>query len=284
MTPYLPLCEVRAHSDEVRAAFEKLLASPRLSARRASQQWRFLRECFEHLLDPNVEEVHVEARKAAQYKFEIEKRLARYYQSAGPTLVFVFLLMDRGTAVREDLIDEDYPSNSGYALLVSQARPGAEPPPGKRELQEYFVRLIEEAARAEFAAYAAVPEVRLASLEGVFVPDGPAYRRIRNVVEQSALKGWTLRHPEYNPSTMRVLSVRVGGVTDAEATVFTEEYWYLRWWSMPESRYAHIYNETNQQRYVLTRAGGRWLIDANIYPPPRATTATGQPRTRTAQR
>lgn len=284
MALYLSLCEVGARADEVRAAFEKLLASPRLSARRASQQWRFLRGCFERLLDPTVEEMHVEARKAAQYKFEIEKRLARYYQAAGPALVFVFLLMDRAVAVREDLIDEDYPSSSGYALLVSHAHLRAALSADKRELQEYFVRLIEDAARAEFAAYAAVPEVRLASLDGVFVPNGPAYRRIRNVVEQNALKGWTIRHPEYNPSTMRVLSVRVGEVTDTQATMFTEEYWYLRWWSMPESRYAYIYNETNHQRYVLTRVGARWLIDANIYPPPRATAATGQLRTRTARR
>ena len=278
MSPYLSLNEVGAHSDEIRAALEKLLASPRLAARRASQQWLFLRGCFERLMNPVAEEVHVEARKAAQYKFEIEKRLARYYQTAGPTLAFVFLLMDRDTAVRQELIDEDYPSNSGYALLVSHARPEMVSPQPERELQEYFVRLIEDAARAEFAAYAAAPEVRLSSLDGVFVSDGPAYRRIRNVVEQRSSAGWTIRYPEYNPSTMRVLSVRVGEITDTEATVFTQEYWYLRWWSLAESRYTYIYNETNHQRYVLMRIGGRWLVDTNIYPPPRATAMRSRPR------
>jgi hypothetical protein len=129
-----------------------------------------------------------------------------------------------------------------------------------------------------------VPEVRLASLEAMFVPDGPAYRRIRNVVEQSALKRWTIRYPEYNPSTMRVLRVRVGEMTEMEATVFTEEYWYLRWWSVDEARYVYIYNEINHQRYVLTRIGGQWLIDANVYPPPRTTPAPSRPKRREIRR
>jgi hypothetical protein len=284
MTPYLSWSEARAREDELRAAFERLLSSPRLAARGTSRQWVFLRGCFERLMDPSAEEVPVEARKAAQYKFEIERRLKRYYQGAGPALAFVFLLADRGSAVRQDLIDEDYPAASGYALLVSHARPEVVSPTPERELQEYFVRLIEDATRAEFATYASAPEVKLSSLDGVFVHDGPAYRRIRNVVEQRSSAQWTIRYPEYNPSTMRVLSVRVSEITDTRATVFTEEYWYLRWWSVTESRYAYIYNETNHQRYILTRVDGRWLVDSNIYPPPRATTAMRGPRGSEARR
>jgi hypothetical protein len=280
MTPYLTLEEIRARVGEVRAAFESLLSSPRIAARTESQQWRFLCSCFEQLMDSATGEAQVEARKATQYKFELEKRMARYYQAAGPALAFVFVLIDRGAAVRRDLIDEDYPSTSGYALLVSHARPEVVSPQPERELQEYFVRLIEDATRAEFAAYAAAPEVKLASLDGIFVHDGPAYRRIRNVAEERSQRRWTIRYPEYNPSTMRVLSVRVAGVTDTEATVFTEEYWYLRWWSVSEGCYSYIYNETNHQRYVLTRVGGRWLIDTNIYPPPRAATAMRKPNNR----
>jgi hypothetical protein len=235
-------------------------------------------------MDPATEEVTVEPRKAAQYRFEIEKRLKRYYRSARPALAFVFLLADRGSALRQELIDEDYPSSSGYVLLVSHARPEVVAPPSERELREYLVRLVEDAARAEFAAYAGAPEVTLASLDGIFVPDGSAYRRIRNIVEQHARRGWTIRYPEYNPSTMRVLGVRVGEVSETQATVFTEEYWYLRWWSETEARYAYVYNETNHQRYILTRVDGRWLVDTNVYPPPRATAATRRPRSEVARR
>ncbi len=284
MTPYLSLSEVRARSEEIRAAFESLLRSPRLAARPTSRQWVFLRACFVRLMDPATEEVTVEQRKAAQYKLEVEKRLARYYRSAGPALAFVFLLMDRGSAVRQDLVGEDYPANAGYVLLVAHARPEAVAPPSELELREYLVRRVEDAARAEFAAYAGVPSVNLSSLDALFVQDGPAYRRIRNVVEQHARRAWTIRYPEYNPSTMRVLSVRVGEVSETQATVFTEEYWYLRWWSETEARYAYVYNETNHQRYILTRVDGRWLVDTNVYPPPRATAAMRHARTGSARR
>lgn len=284
MTPYLSWSEVRAGSEEIRAAFEGLLRSPRLAARPASRQWVFLRACFARLMDPSAEEAFVEPRKAAQYKLEVEKRLRRYYRSAGPALAFVFLLMDRGSALRQDFVDENYPSSSGYVLLVSHARPEVVAAPSELELKEYLVRLVEDAARAEFAAYAATPEVRLSSLDGIFVHDGPAYRRIWNVVEQRSLARWTIRYPEYNPSTMRVLSIRVGDVSETQATVFTEEYWYLRWWSEAEARYAYIYNETNHQRYILTRVDGQWLVDTNIYPPPRATTAARRPKDREARR
>lgn len=114
MTPYLSWSEVRAGSEEIRAAFEGLLRSPRLAARPSSRQWAFLRACFARLMDPATEEVTVEPRKAAQYKLEVEKRLKRYYHAAGPALAFVFLLADRGSAVRQDLVGEDYPSSSGY--------------------------------------------------------------------------------------------------------------------------------------------------------------------------
>jgi hypothetical protein len=172
----------------------------------------------------------------------------------------------------------------GYVLLVTHARPEVIAAPSELELREYLVRLVEDAARAEFTAYAGAPMVNLASLDGLFVPDGPAYRRIRNVIEQHARRGWTIRIPEYNPSTMRVLGVRVGEVSETQATVFTEEHWYLRWWSETEARYAYIYNETNHQRYLLTRVGDRWLVDTNVYPPPRATSAMRRPKDREARR
>lgn len=275
MAPYLGLDEVRANAGDIRAAFESLLGNPRVAARPSSKQWAFLQSCFARLMDPFAEEVHVEQRKAAQYRFEIEKRLRKHYQRAGTALAFAFLLTDRGHALRQELVDDEYPSNAGYVLLVARGQPEAASA-SERASQEYFARLVEDAARAEFAAYEALPEVRLEPLERLFVKDGPAYRRIRDLVERHARRKDTIRQPEYNPSTMRVLDVRVGEVSDEEATVLTEEHWYLRWWSLTESRYVYVYNETNRQRYLLTRVDGRWLIDANLYPPPRATSSARQ--------
>ncbi|MGH9886056.1 MAG: hypothetical protein ACREBE_11035 [bacterium] len=239
----------------------------------------FLRACFARLMNETTEDLLVEPRKAAQYRFEIERRLRTYFQAAGPPLAFVFLLTDRGTAVRQGFVGEDYPATSGYVLLVTHARPEVVAQPSEQGLREFLVRLVEDAARAEFAAYAAMPAVNLSLLEGLFVPDGSAYRRIQNIVEQRAKDRWTIRVPEYNPSTMRVLSVRVSELSGTTATVYTQEYWYLRWWSEIENHYAYIYNETNHQRYLLAHVGDRWLVDANIYPPPRATTAKRRART-----
>jgi hypothetical protein len=283
-TPYLSWSEVQARSGEIRTAFEKLLGSPRVAPRPTSMQWRFLRTCFVRLVDEAAPDVVIEPRKASQYRFEIERRLKDYYQGASTALGFVFSLVDRASALRRGFIEENYPVVAGYVLLVAHARPEAVSSQPEREMREYFLRLVDDATKAEFATYGALPTVNLSPLDGLFVPAGSAYRRIRDLVERHASSRNTIRHPEYNPSTMRVLSSRVGEISASEAIVFTLEYWYLRWWSLTESRYIYVYNETNRQRYVLTHVAGRWLVDTNIYPPPRTVTPLKKARRGVARR
>ncbi len=269
MPQYLVLDEVKARAAEVAACFEQLMRSPRVVVRPASRQWAFLRECFERLLYPKGVEAGLERKRAVQYRFEIEARLREYYQNPSSAHAFVFSLVDHTYALRQRWCDEDYPSTAGYVLLVARSRPEQAPQQRERELREYLARVVEDAARAELAVYSALPALDLSPLRGLFSPAGSAYRRIQDVAERRARGHETIRHPEYNPSTMRTLEVRVVQVGEREARVVTREYWYLRWWSLVEARYTYVYTETNRQRYFLVEDGGRWLVDSNIYPPPR---------------
>ena len=76
----------------------------------------------------------------------------------------------------------------------------------------------------------------------------------------------------HNPSTCRLLSVTVKEVTDTEAQLRTAEYWYLRWWSIPNEGYTYPYRETNRQIWFLRPdPKGIWRVWDNLYPPPRMT-------------
>jgi hypothetical protein len=81
-------------------------------------------------------------------------------------------------------------------------------------------------------------------------------------------RNWTISNPN-NPSTHRLISVKVVRVGAAEAEVRTEEFWYVRWWSLDKRKNAYVYNERNFHKYLLVREAGQWLIDYDIYPPPR---------------
>ena len=73
-----------------------------------------------------------------------------------------------------------------------------------------------------------------------------------------------------NPSTKRVLGVKVKNIEGAEAVVSTTEYWYLRWWDTKTESYTYPYRETNRQQYVLRDEGDAWRVWANLRPLPRS--------------
>ena len=275
MRAYLELHEVRERSEALRAALDDLLSRPRVAARPSARQWQFLRQCLGRLLDgaaPSESSADLERVRALQYRFEVQSRLRRFYLEPGRPISYVFELANRKRALRDGLIDDDYPSVSGYVLLVSPARPEIEPYGKTREAAEYLIRLVQDAAQAELAVYRALPKVELSPLSALFVKDGPAYLRVRNLAEEHARKGRTISVPEFNPSTMRAMAARLIERTDTSATVRTQEYWYLRWWSVTNARYEYVYQETNFQRYLLVCRDGQWLVDSNVYPQPRATT------------
>ena len=75
-----------------------------------------------------------------------------------------------------------------------------------------------------------------------------------------------------------MLDIRIVKFEAEKAFVRTKEYWYLRWFALEKNDYAKVdYRETNTQTYVLTRRDGRWLVEDNIYPPPRGSTPSRKP-------
>ncbi|MFI5398508.1 MAG: hypothetical protein ACHQ9S_23505 [Candidatus Binatia bacterium] len=270
MAEYFSLKEVRHHAAELRAALADLLARPRVAARPKSRQWTLLHQCLEHLLTGRRVACEFSRRQATQYKFEVEERFRQFYLSPGKAVPFVFRLVDRQQALRLMQIDESYPSLLDYVLLVSRARPELTPTPRPHELREYLTSVVDRAAHAEFEVYKRLPQIDLSPLEGYFLAGGPAYLRIKNLAEQHASKGRVISQPEHNPSTMRVIKVRVLELSRSKAVVRTQEYWYLRWWSVSDQDYVRIYQETNYQRYGLVLTDGRWLLETNVYPQPRS--------------
>ena len=266
------LDEIRGREAEVRAAFDELMAQRRVVPRPRSRQWRFFRSCLVALVDSTEPELGAARTTAAQYKFEVEDRLRRYYRSPGRPLSIVFSLMDRSRALLAEIVDEAYPSTLGYVLLVSDARPEQTLLTGNVELRQYLARVVDDAARAEFDVYRRLPVIDLAPIDRYFRVDSPAYLRIRTVVEGHAKRERCISFPLHNPSTMRVLKLRVQRVEATAAVVTTLEYWYLRWWSLRKQAYSYVYQETNHQRYHLVQLGDQWLVEGNIYPPPRNTT------------
>ena len=131
-------------------------------------------------------------------------------------------------------------------------------------LRERVVDVVRAAAAAEFKAYASLPRLATRALAGHFT-DGPARRRIVNLLRSHKARGWVISN-DLNPSTSDVLSARFVRLDGSRAIVATEEYWYLRWFESATGKYRKIYNKHNKQTYVLVNRRGKWLVDGNIYP------------------
>ncbi|MEZ4302535.1 MAG: hypothetical protein R3B70_46835 [Polyangiaceae bacterium] len=257
-----------AQAREVTDEFERLLANKRIVIRPKSKQWMFLRHCFSVLLAGKSSDAAYTKQQALQYRFEVEDRLRRYYLSPGRPVSFVFRFMHIDKALSLGLVDDAYPNANGYVLLVAEE--GLEIDDGVGDVLE---RVVADATDAEWAVYQALPDLLLLPLETCFVVDGPAYKRIRHLAERHHDRRWTLKRPESNPSTKRVLDVKVVKIEGDRGLVRTKEYWYLRWWSLDKNDYAKVdYRETNMQTYVMVRRDGRWMVEENIYPPPRSST------------
>src|SRR5262249_16828767 len=158
-----------------------------------------------------------------QYRFEVEDRLTRFYARPGPRVKFTFSLWDSSRAVREGMIDETYPLANGYALIVCDERKVHAPEPAK-DSRARVRQVVVEASKAEFAVYRKLPSVDLTPLDGIFLKDGPAYMRIKYMVEQLSQKHWTIANRN-NPSTHLLRDVKIVKLTDTEAELRTREYW-----------------------------------------------------------
>lgn len=271
---YLQIEDIHEHTQEIRGALESLLASKVLVVRSDALQWRFLRDCFECLLSNEyISDFEMIASvQLAQYKYEIEDKLRRFYLHPGKPLDFVFTVV-HSSKLSMHGFDEIYPSLAGYSLLVrdltiDRITDGA----GSGEnLKLYLERVVTEANDAEFRAYAALPEIRDDEIARWFCVGSPAYNEIRNILERHNKKGWVLSNP-YNPSTKRLTKLNVKEVTKDEARVDTMEYWYLRWWDERKGSYEYSYRESNRQMYELRKIGDEWKVYRNLRGQPRSST------------
>ncbi len=267
MATYLRPEQLSAVASEVREEFEQLMRSRRVVGRRQSKQWLFLRHCFEVAISGASQDFPCSPQQAVQYRFEVDDKLRRYYLTPGRSIPFILRLIHIRTALSLSLVDENYPSANGYVLLVSADSFDAVDTESQRELIE---RVIAEATDAEWQAYVHLPEVHLAPLERCFVIDGSAYRKVQFIVQRHHQRRWTISQPHTNPSTKRLMDVRVLKIDKGLAEVRTKEYWYLRWFDLGKRDYARIdWREASYQRYTVVRHDGRWLVESNEYPPPR---------------
>lgn len=139
-------------------------------------------------------------------------------------------------------------------------------------------KVISPCVDAEFAAYAALPEIKTDEINRSFSIDAPAYREIMNLLVRHKARGWTITN-NLNPSTKRLIDIRVKKIEAGEAIVHTTEYWYLRWWDTKKLSYVYPYRETNRQTYILKQENGTWKIFQNLRPSPRSSAPNRRTKT-----
>ena len=272
---YLGIDEIQRNANKIENAFESLMATKALVGKPRALQWRFFKACLERLLTPSSKSEFDEIGpiRSAQLKFEVEDKLRRFYLRPGRSVDFVFSLVHRNRVAIYGIDKADYPDLSGYCLLVRRLS-GQEAwrgPEAVSDIKAYLEKIVAEAIDAEFRAYEALPEIQTGQLERYFCAGSPAFKEITNILHRHKKRGWIISNP-MNPSTKRLLKVKVRRIGVVEALVNTMEYWYLRWWDAHEKSYTYPYRETNRQVYILKKEHGIWKVFENLRPSPRTST------------
>lgn len=275
---YLSPDRVRGRSGRCTAELERILAAKALAGEPKARQGRFFRDAVARLRsrnDPSEFDALYRV-QAAQLKFEVEDKFRRFYLRPGRSLEFVFTLVHESELPTYGMEDTGAsPRLAGHCVLV---RDLGEESVGvieqvTEDVQPYLERVVSACVDAKFGAYAGPPELRLDDIAGWFCDNSPAYREIENVVTRHSQRGWAISNP-LNPSTKRVLALKVKRAANGEAVVSTTEYWYLRWWGTREGSYVYPYRETNHQLYILHLEPGNWRVYQNLRPPPRSSVSS----------
>lgn len=271
---FMTLAEVRENATEIWASFENLMNNPVVAPRKNAAQWQYFRHCLAQTLGAPTKVHEWRPLQIAQYKFEVEYKLRRLYLRSSQPLAFIFRLVSRRDALRENLVvDDDYPDVSGYHLLVRDRRdsPGDDPKTTASN-RDYIEMVVAACIDAKFEAYQALPTIDEVKLLQWFAKDGPAYKEMIYTLKKVAQRSWTLTN-SHNPSTKRLMSMNVREIREGRALVKTTEYWHLRWWSNIEWKYrSPSYRETSRNTYFLIQAGDEWLVEEHILPPPLSST------------
>lgn len=258
---YLSIQEVRLHQARIQAAAAALLNTKALAARPKAKQWRFFQELVRKLFEPTrpSEFDRIPAVQAAQLKFEVEDRLRRYYIRPGRPLELVFSLVHRSKMGEQSVNDsKGYPALAGYCLLVRElSGEFIVDPYNPVDQRVYLERVVAEAIDAEFRAYQSLPRVDSTPLLSWFCPESPAIKEILNLLHRHQKKGWIISNP-LNPSTKRLLKVRVSRISRHEAVVITMEY-LVSALVGPEQGRLRLPLPGNQSTSVCTQEGFEWM-------------------------
>jgi hypothetical protein len=128
-----------------------------------------------------------------------------------------------------------------------------------------IAEFINKACASEFNAYSKLPIVFTEGIEKFFMKNSSAYNRINNLLYLHSEKKWVINN-ERNPSTYEILDVQLVKARKNYLVVRTEEYWYLRWYSLIQKKYVFIYDKKNFQDYKLVKEDVNWMIEMNAYP------------------
>ncbi len=128
-----------------------------------------------------------------------------------------------------------------------------------------ILEVVEKAVAAEYRSYQRLPELDSKSLEKYFSTDGPAFKRIFHILQLHISKGWIVSN-KWNPSTYQIIESKVTKLDKNIAEVNSKEYWYLRWFDPKINDYPTIYDQLNQQYYLLEKKAGLWKVKINHYP------------------
>ncbi len=269
---FLSADEVRARQAEVGQALDRLLHSKALVGKPGSAQWRLLHACFERVLRPETPSDFdgLDKTRAAQLKFEVQDGLRRFYLAHGGSSPMTLTLLHRADLARYRVPDGDsYPDVAAYCLMVREPARDESLPGAGRLVVSFLERVVAEAAEAEFRTYLALPDLRPDLLAPWLTEGGPASSQVLARATLRRSQGWVLGNP-MNPSTHRVLSVRVRRVGDDVSTISSLQYWHLRWWCPRLRDYVYAFRETSRQTHVLKRLGEDWKLDQTSRPDQKA--------------
>jgi hypothetical protein len=278
---YLSLYEINSSKDDIRRELELLLSNKAIVTKPKSIQWQFFNECvnklFNHSSSINKSNSKsgfnsLSSTHKAQLKFEVEDKLKKFYLKPGRKINFVFQMIHK-KELQKIFFDEEgpYPDVGGYSILIRDTSNELTPNYNltEKDIKEYIERVVVEAVETEFDAYHSLPEIIGDELLNAwFCKNGPAKKEIMHVLTHHKERGWILTNP-MNPSTKRILMLKVKKIEKREIFVSTTEYWYLRWWDTKKKSYAFPYRETNRQQYVLRKDNGIWKVYETIRPAPR---------------
>ena len=271
---YLSLQEVITLEEDIKKEMALLLSNKAVVLKPNSLQWQFFCDCGNKLFNAGQTSKFssLNNTQRAQLKFEAEDKLKRFYLRPGRQINFVFKMVHK-KELKNIFFDEadSYPDIGEYSVLVRNTTKEIIHKDcfSEKHIEEYIERVVTEAVETEFKAYMKLPKIISdVILDKCFMTDSPAVKEIMHVLIRHKERGWIISNP-MNPSTKRILSLKVKKIEKGEVFVSTTEYWYLRWWDTNKNAYTFPYRETNKQQYVLRKHSNMWKVYENIRPAPR---------------